>query len=121
MLRMKWRGLAVAGLFAVIATSAYGFAATNTVPGSRAGDGSGSISGYNVTNIRYTLGAANPGRITAVRFRLNGPATTVRIQVGPGATWYSCVNTTANRWRCPTTPGVLTVASAANLRVVAVE
>jgi hypothetical protein len=50
--------LAVVGAMAV-GSAAYGFTATNTVPASQAGDGSGVISGYTISAIHYTLSGAN--------------------------------------------------------------
>ncbi len=105
----------VAFVFAGIATA---FAAANTVPASYAGDGSGTISGYTVSNIQYTLNAANPANIDAVSFTLDAAAGTVRIQLN-GSTWYSCSNTGGNNWSCTTTGE--TVQGATSLRVVATQ
>jgi len=67
------RRTAVLGLLLVIlATAGFGFAAQNTVPDSRAGDGTGDISGYEVTNIRYTLNSTDPTELNGVSFDLTG-------------------------------------------------
>ena len=58
----------------ILATSAYTFAASNTVPGTVAGEGAGAVSGYTVSAIAYTLGAT-PSNIASVAFTLSGPAT----------------------------------------------
>lgn len=105
----------VAFVFAGVATA---FAAANTVPDTYAGDGSGTISGYTVSNIQYNLNATNPGNIDSVSFTLDAAASTVRIQLN-GATWYSCSNTGGNNWSCTTTGE--TVLNATALRVVATQ
>lgn len=101
------RVMILAVVLAFFATSMYGFAAANTVPGSKAGKGSGAISGYAVSGIKYTT---TDGNVTAVYFVLDGAATTVRAQlVSAGGSWYSCVedaSATANDWTCAISPGV---------------
>jgi hypothetical protein len=46
----------VLAIMAVLATSAYAFTAANNVPASSAGFGGAAISGYDVSDIHYTLG-----------------------------------------------------------------
>lgn len=74
----------------------YAFAAANTVPASKAGDGSGTISGYTVSDIHYNLNATNPALIDSVTFTLDSApvaGSTIKIRlVNPGGTWYSCTN-----------------------------
>jgi hypothetical protein len=65
------RRLAVLGLFAILAVAAFGFAASNTVEESFAGDGEGNISGFNVTDIDYELNTSNPPEISSVSFTLD--------------------------------------------------
>jgi hypothetical protein len=104
--------LATAGIASALA-------AANTVPPTSAGDGSGVISGYTVSNIDYNLNAANPANIDSVEFDLNATAGTVTIKlVAAGSTWYSCTNA-VNHWTCTTTGA--TVLSADELRVVATD
>jgi hypothetical protein len=111
---------AVLLLAVAVMAAAYGFAATNSVPDTRAGDGSGAINGYTVSNIVYTLNASNPQVLDRVEFDLDAPAGTVKVRlVNPGGTWYNCTNTSGNHWSCNTSG--LTVASANQLTVVAVE
>lgn len=102
----------------VLAASAYAFAASNTVPATRAGDGSGTISGYTVTNVAYTLNSSDPSQLDAVSFTLDAAATTVKIKlVAAGSTWYSCTNSENSDWSCTTTGA--TVESMDELTVVA--
>lgn len=102
----------------VIAASAYAFAAANTVPATKAGSGSGAISGYTVSNVVYNLDASDPALLDSVDFTLSAAATTVKIKlVTAGSTWYPCVVDTGNDFTCDTTGA--TVSSMDELNVVA--
>jgi hypothetical protein len=78
------------------ATVAYASAAANTVNPSKAGDGSGAVSGYTVSAVHYNLNATNPSNIDSVTFTLNvAPVagSTIKIKlVNAGTTWYTCTN-----------------------------
>ena len=74
---------------AALATGAYAFTATNTVPSSSAGSGSGTISGYTVSGIAYTLNATTPSNIDSMTFTLNANAQTVKAKVVSGSTAYT--------------------------------
>ena len=78
------------------ATVAYASAAANSVPTSKAGDGSGAVSGYTVTAVHYNLNTTNPGTIDSVTFTLNvAPvgSSSIKIKlVNAGITWYTCTN-----------------------------
>lgn len=103
---------------AALATATYAFTASNTVPASKAGDGSGAISGYTVSNVAYTLDAANPANLASVAFTLDSAAGTVKVKlVAAGSTWFDCTNSGGNNWSCATTG--TTVLSADQLQVVA--
>jgi hypothetical protein len=101
------------------ATGASAYAAANTVLTSKAGDGSGAISGYTVTAVHYNLNATNPQNIDSVTFTLDSaPITgsTIMIKlVAAGSTWYTCTNITT-AVTCNTSGA--TVLAADNLRVV---
>lgn len=95
----------------------YAYAAANTVPPTKAGDGAGVITGYDVSAVNYTLNTTNPSNIDSVAFTLDAPATSVRIRlVSTGSTWFSCTGTT--NIVCTTTGA--TVLAADSLQVVAV-
>ena len=111
---------AVLLLAVAVMAAAYGFAATNTVPDTRAGDGAGNINGYTVSNVVYTLNASNPQVLDRVEFDLDAAAGTVKVRlVSPTGTWYNCTNTGSNHWSCNTTGQGVAVAN--ELRVVAVQ
>jgi hypothetical protein len=114
------RLLIVVVLVVLAATGAYVFTASNTVPNTNAGSGSGSISGYTVSNVAYNLHAANPNNIDTVTFDISpAAAATVKIQLLGGGTWYDCANTSGSV-SCDTTVGTqATVSPAVQLTVVA--
>ncbi len=103
----------------VVMAVAYGFAAANTVPASYAGDGSGGVSGYNITNIHYTLNAADPANVDSVSFTLDNPATSVSVQGAGGGSWYSCNVAGGTSVTCTTTG--LSAVAATSLRVVSAQ
>jgi hypothetical protein len=114
------RLLLVLVLVVLAATGAYVFTASNTVPGTNAGSGSGVISGYTISGVAYNLNASNPNNIDTTTFTI-APTTagTVKIQLVSGGTWYDCTNT-AGSVSCDTTVGTQATVSPANqLTVVA--
>src|SRR5512133_2952323 len=101
----------------LLAVGVYAFAASNTVPGTEAGSGSGAISGYTVTSDAYGLNSTTPTNIDSVTFTISPTsACTVKIQVASGGRWYSCTNTSGSV-SCNTTPPQATVAAATQLTV----
>lgn len=106
-------------LFVVVAlaAAAYAFAASNTVPATKAGDGSGAVSGYTVTGVVYTLNGSDPSTLDSVAFDLGAAATQVQVQLVASGSWYACALDTGTVWECDTTG--LTVSSIDQLRVVA--
>ena len=117
---MNLRLLIALAIIAILATAAYGFAASNTVDPSKAGDGSAAVSGYNVTNITYTV-ATDPTILATVQFQLNDTATTVKTSLNNGGSWTSCADQGANVWKCDVSSLSAPVANVSLLRVVAVQ
>jgi hypothetical protein len=105
----------------IFATVAFAFAATNTVPGTSAGEGAGAVSGYTVTNVQYNLNASTASNIDSVSFTLNAAASTVKARLVTTGSYYSCTNTSGNNWSCATTAPQVTVSAANELRVIATE
>jgi hypothetical protein len=102
-----------------VAGGSYAFTASNTVPSTQAGQGTGTVSGYTVSSVGYTLNASTPSNVDAVTFTISpSSATTVKAQLASGGTWYSCVNTSGSV-SCATTSPQMTVATATSLNVVA--
>jgi hypothetical protein len=110
--------LVVAG---VLAGGTYAFTASNTVPASTAGSGSGTISGYTISSIAYTLDSTTPTNLNAVTFTISPTtASQVKAQLASGGSWYTCTNTSGSV-SCTTTSPQATVAAATNLTVVATQ
>lgn len=122
---LNYRTATVILLALIISAVAYGFAAGNTVPESGAGDGSGTISGYDITNIQYSLLGSDPTKVASVSFDVSptagaSAATVVEITIDGGTSWVSC--TGAGSWTCTFTAGSEpTVLAAAQLQVVATD
>src|SRR5262249_2257440 len=122
----RLRFLVLCALMFIFATAAYGFAASNTVPGSNAGDGLATISGYTVSAVHYTLNATNPANIDTLSFTIApavpaGGTVTVKL-VSSGTTFKGCTVTTGTSVTCPSsgTLGV-TALQADELRVIAAQ
>jgi hypothetical protein len=121
----RLRTLAMIALLLVLSAAAYGFAAANTVPNSGAGDGSGTITGYVITDVRYTLNATNPANIDSVSFTVTpggtaaAPTSVKAKLVSTSSTYSSCTNTAGTTWSCAVT-GV-TALAADELRVIAAQ
>lgn len=115
------RTIVVALLALAVACGVYAYAATNTVPGSNAGSGSGAISGYTVSSIAYTLNSTTPTNLDQVAFTIAPTAaSTVKVQLAAAGSWYSCTNT-AGSVTCNTTSPQATAAAATQLTVVAAQ
>jgi hypothetical protein len=115
------RYLAALLVVGVLASASYAFTATNTVPNTNAGSGSGTISGYTATSVAYTLDSTTPTNLNQVAFTISPTTTsTVKIQLASGGSWYSCTNSSGSV-TCATTSPQATVAAATQLTVVAVQ
>ena len=118
--RMLISAAAVAG---VVAVGGYAFTASNTVPNTKAGDGSGTITGYVASSVHYTLNS-DPTKIDAVTFTLNSApvsGSTIKAQLVSTGAWYDCSNSTTTV-TCDTTVGTqATVQPANQLRVVVAD
>jgi len=106
----------------ILAASVYGFAAANTVPDTYAGDGSGSISGYTITNVVYGLTTADsdPTDIDQISFTLSAAASEVYVSFDGGTSWTDCSGGISGT--SVTCTGLAeSVAGASSLRVIAVD
>ncbi len=123
------RLVAIFGLALALGTLGFGYAASNSVGETGAGDGQGTISGYTVSNVVYTQNDA--GSITQVAFRVAptsgaSAATTAKVKLVSTATTYQDCSlaavtgsTTAKDATCTIT-GV-TASAADQLRVIATQ
>lgn len=104
-----------------LGSGVFAYAASNTVPNSTAGAGSGTISGYTVSNVAYGLNSTTPTNLDSVTFTIAPTtATTVKAQLASGGTWYTCSNA-AGSVSCNTTSPQATVVAATQLTVVATQ
>ncbi|MCS6994984.1 MAG: hypothetical protein N2117_11495 [Anaerolineales bacterium] len=108
----------------VLMVAVYGFAASNTVGSSAAGDGAAAISGYTITNIHYNLNATNPATIDSMTFNISpavpaGGAVHVKL-ISTGTTYTSCTVTGGTNVTC-TFAGGVSVLNADELRVIAAQ
>jgi hypothetical protein len=119
---LRVRFIAAAALALVMATAAYGFAASNTVPATNAGEGSGTVSGYTASNVVYVLETADPTKLDTVTFTLTGATTagTVKVQLVSGGTWYTAANGgSGDDWTVDPSAGSLNVNAVNTLHIVA--
>jgi hypothetical protein len=121
-MRIRPRRLVVVGVLAIaVGSGVFAYAATNTVPGSSAGAGSGAISGYAVSNIQYTIDSTTPTNLNQVSFTISpAAASVVKAQLSASGAWYNCTNSTGSV-TCATTSPQATVAGATQLTVVSTE
>ena len=113
----------------ILSAVAYGFAAANVVPDSYAGEGTGNVSGYTISNIHYILDVTgNPGEIATVTFTTDvavPAAGTVYVVADNGlGTQYesdACSGLGTLTLTCNFTTNTLTVPSIENLRIVAAQ
>ncbi len=117
----NFKVLFVVLVIAILSVSAYAFAASNTLPATKAGDGTGAVSGYTVTSVVYTLNATDPSTLDSVEFDLGAAAATGKVKaqlVATTGTWYTCTQVGVTTvWTCSTTG--LTASSVDQLRVIA--
>ena len=124
---LKPKYIAIALILLTLSVIAYGYAAANVVPDSGLGDGSGTVSGYTISNIDYVLLSSNPSLLESVSFDVaatSGAADPddVRITVDGGTTWITCTGPTVSTWACAFGSGSEPSVSAIDsLQVVAVE
>jgi len=115
-------GVGIVG--ALVIAAAVASTAGNTVPESRAGVGEGTVTGYDISTVHYSLNASNPAAVDAVTFSVDeAPAegSTLRIKLSSASTvWYTCTFS-GTSVTCPTTTPAPTVDEVTELVVVAAQ
>ncbi len=122
----------IVGLVAAasIAGGAYAYTAANTVPTSNAGAGSGTVSGYTVTNLHYTLNSTTPANIDSLTFTVSpvipstgsGKVAVSAALTTGGPNGYTCsTNTAGDTVTCATTSPQLTADKLSSVTVVAAQ
>jgi len=121
MMRSNGRAwLGATALAAAVLGATYASTASNTVGATQAGDGTGTISGFVVSSVKYNLNASSPNNIDTVTFNLDSTppsGSTLKVQLASAGSWYTCTNTAA-AVTCTVTSPQATVSAATNLRVV---
>jgi hypothetical protein len=125
-----WRYLVVMVAVLAVAGGAYAFTAANTVPASTAGAGSGTVTGYTVSNLHYGLNATTPTNIDSLTFTVSpavpstssGKVIVQAILTSGGPNTYTCTTTTAgDAVTCATTSPQLTADKLSSVTVVAAQ
>ena len=105
----------------IVAVGGMAYTAANTVPATVAGSGSGSVSGYTVSGLTYTL-AANPANVASITFTLSATgATKVRVSGDGGTTWFNCDSAISGTSVTACATSGLSIASMSTLQIVATE
>ncbi len=108
-MRQYRKRLTTAALLAlVVATASFAFAASNTVGDSKAGIGTGVVSGYTVEGVSWDLNDTNPANVDDVTFSLAGGATATEVKaraLGAGSAslgtgWVSCAGSGSGPFTC---------------------
>ena len=87
---LRPRSFGMLVLVLILAAAVYGFAAANTVPASYAGDGSGTISGYEICNLAYSInGDGDPTTIDQLSFDLHAVGASCASAVTAGQVFVS--------------------------------
>ena len=104
---------------AAMASGAYAFTATNTVPASNAGSGSGTISGYTVSAIAYQLNATTPSNVDSITFTLSANGATAKAKIVSGSSTYTaCSIASGVNVTCDFSPDIA-ITTADQLSVIA--
>jgi hypothetical protein len=105
-------------IFVIAVSSVYAYASSERPsPGA---EGVSTISGWNVSNIKYRL-EEGPSKNSTVEFDLDGPAGTVKISVqSAGTSFFNCINTNGTHWYCVVGPEV-SISEFNELRVIAMD
>jgi hypothetical protein len=124
---LKPKYIAIALVILVLAVIAFGYAAANVVPESGAGEGVGTVSGYTISNIAYTLLTTDPTKVSSVAFDAAATSgaeapSTVKVSVDSGSTWIACTGPVTNTWTCTfTSESEPLVSAISSMQVIAVQ
>jgi hypothetical protein len=128
--RIPFRLVIAVAVAAILGTGAYAFTASNTVANSTAGSGVGTVSGYTVSAIHYSLNASTPANIDSLTFTVSpvipstggGKVIVQAALTSGGPTTYSCTsNTTGETVTCTTTSPQLSADKLTSLTVIAAQ
>lgn len=118
--------LVTLGAMVGLMLGAHAFMATNTVPASHAGDGSGTISGFTISAVHYVLNTTTPSNLDSLTFTISpqpaGTPGTVKVKTPSTGSWITC-SYSGTTVTCPSSGALtgVTVASLDSLDVVAAD
>ncbi|MEY2420193.1 MAG: hypothetical protein QOI95_260 [Acidimicrobiaceae bacterium] len=116
--RVMLGGAVIAG---AIGVAGFAFTASNTVPATKAGDGSGAVTGYVASSVHYGLNASTPTNLDSITFTLDSaPVAGSTIKTKIDGNWYTCSAVTV-AVTCATTSPQATVQPATTLEVVVAD
>ena len=128
--RVPFRVVIAIAIAAILGTGAYAFTASNTVANSTAGSGVGTVSGYTVSGIHYSLNATTPANIDSLTFTVapvipstgTGKVIVQAALTSGGPTTYTCSsNTTGETVTCATASPQLPADKLTSLTVIAAQ
>ena len=128
--RVPFRVVIAIAIAAILGTGAYAFTASNTVANSTAGSGVGTVSGYTVSAIHYSLNATTPANIDSLTFTVapvipstgTGKVIVQAALTSGGPTTYTCSsNTTGETVTCATASPQLLADKLTSLTVIAAQ
>lgn len=119
--RRTFIALSAIALLATISFAGYALTASSTVPANKAGEGSGSVTTYAVSNIDYTLNTTTAYNIDQVTFTLTpAPPASGSARIKYNGQAYSCTLAGANA-TCATTSPQAVVTAVPTLSVIAAD
>ena len=128
--KTKWSIILGAAIALAIGGGAYAFTASNTVPATTAGAGSGAVSGYTITSLHYSMNATVPTNIDSLTFVItptvpstsSGKVTISTALSTGGPNVYTCsTDVSGVNVTCATTSPQLTAALLTGVTVVAAQ
>jgi hypothetical protein len=98
MIRMTLLRIAGIALLLALTGIVYtGATASNTIPTTRVGSGSGTVTPYTFSNLIYIHNVNSPQQIQTVNFTISPTdAAFVKIQLTATGAWYTCTNSAGN-------------------------
>jgi hypothetical protein len=119
---LRPRSFGMLVLVLILAAAVYGFANTNTVEATSAGDGATAISGYNIVSVTYDIFTdGDPSDIDLISFDLQASVSSVWVSLNGGTNWVNCTGSISGNTVSNCSMGDFAVTSATNLRIVAAD
>lgn len=114
--------IAAIGLVLGLSLGAYAITAGSSVGSSRAGDGNGNVTGYNVAGFQETLNSSNANYVDSFTFNLDAPANAVYAYANGTGNVISCTSGATNPVTCPATGSAnIAVSTFNSVQVIAAQ